>query len=342
MKRIFALTISLVLVFSLLSSCASPALRYQTVSLDSDVFDYLYSSYKYFYMTEHKGINDTKEGWTADCREGVTYEQDLRLSFEGYLRTLAVASALYEAEPRFRGDAAAAKATVNSYIERLFYYEDPNDRGEISSLLQPYGTDYDGLYYSLLMLYRYERLRTALFGTSGIGAIGDANYADTVKSYYDENCLVVRYLALPSDSEKKDEVDQDFTAVNDLQGFEAFLTKHATDEDTKAVFYRYQSYSTVDAAVLSAVTALSLGETARVVSGETVFYLYRAETGEEYKDATILSTLPDFIFDVSEICYGEYLSDLADEVELTASIPHPWETETCRDYNAIYIWSSYN
>ena len=342
MKRLFALTVLLALTLSLLSSCASPALRYKTVSLDADVFDYLYCSYKYVYMTEHKGITDTEDGWKAECREGVTYEEDLRLSFEGYLRALTVASALYEAEPRLKNDTAVAKTTVNGYIEQLFYYEDPTDRGEISSLLKPYGTDYDGLYYTLLMLYRYERLRTALFGTSGVGVFGDASYADTVKSYYDQNCLFVRYLALPSDDEKKNEIDEAFAAVTDLNGFEALLASYAADNDTKAVFYRYQSYSTVDTAILSAVTALSVGETARVVSGEKVFYLFRAETGEEYKDASLLATLSDFILDVADICYKEYLSDLTGDVELMMNIPHPWETETCRDYNAIYLWNSRN
>lgn len=342
MKRFFALITALVLALSLLSSCASPAVRYRSVSVDKDIFDYLYASYKYVYMTEHKGISDTEEGWKAECRTGVTYEEDLRLSFEDFVRRLTVASALYEAEPRLHSDTSLARSTVSGYIEDLFYYEDPSDHGEISSLLSPYGTDYDGLYYTFLMLYRYGRLRTALFGSSGIGVIGDQNYADTVKSYYDENCIYVRYLALSADSEKKDEVDSAFAAVTDLEGFEDFLESYADSDDTKAVFYRYQSYSTVDAAILSALTALSVGETVRVASGGTVFYLYRAETGEEYKDATLLTTLSDFILDVADICYGQYLSDLVGEVEITKALPHPWEIEACRDYNAIYHWNSYN
>ena len=342
MKRLFSILLLFVLTLSLLCSCGTPALRYRTVELDEDIFDYLYSSYKYVYMTEHKGISDTEEGWLSECRPGVTYGEDLSASFEAYLRALAVASALYEAEPRLSGDSATAKSTVNGYIEKLFYYEDPTDRGAISSLVKPYGTDYDGLYYTFLMLYRYERLRTALFGSSGVGALADENYADTVKAYYDENCLYVRYLALPSGSDNKAAADEAFSSVSDLQGFEAFLTRYATDSDTKAVFYRYQSYSTVDTAVLSAVTALSVGGTARVVSGDTVFYLYRAPTGEEYKDAALLATLTDFIPDVADVCYREYLSDLANEVELVKSIPHPWEANACRDYNALYIWNAYN
>lgn len=342
MKRLLALTTALILSLSLLSSCASPAVRYRSVSVDADIFDYLYASYKYVYMTEHKGISDTEEGWTTEYKTGVTYEEDLRLSFEDFVRRIAVASALYEAESRLNGDSSLAKSTVDGYIEDLFYYEDPSDHGEISSLLSPYGTDYDGLYYTFLMLYRYGRLRTALFGSSGIGVIGDQNYADTVKSYYDENCIYVRYLALSAESEKKDEVDSAFAAVTDLEGFEDFLESYADSDDTKAVFYRYQSYSTVDADILTALTALSVGETVRVASGGTVFYLYRAETGEEYKNSALLATLSDFILDVADICYGQYLSDLVGEVEITKALPHPWETEACRDYNAIYHWNSYN
>ena len=342
MKRMLSLFILATLSVALLSSCGSPALRYGSCSVDADIYDYLYASYKYVYVCEHKGIEDTEEGWQEEVRDGVTYEEDFHASFDVFVRSLVVASALYEADRRLSSDYQTARATVEARIDSLFYYESDSSPSALSACLAPYGTDYDGLYYTFLLLYRHDRLRTALFGDSGIGAVTSGDYADTVKAYYDENCIYVRYASLETDAIARDAADAAFDAVTSDEDFDAFIAAYSTSETKNGFFYRYDSYPDVDADVLFAVTRLSVGEQVSVAVDGTVYYIRRYPTGEEYKETANTGYFEQFYTDVSEICYREYLEDLTRDVEtLSAEAKHPWQVTAPVDYNAVYHWLSY-
>jgi hypothetical protein len=233
-RRIVLILISVflaaVLIFGAVIGTASlvrhsrAVIKYNGVLIDGGVASYLAATYKNAFMTMLGTAYDTEEFWSQNVpAEDCTYGEILEKRTSEYIRRVAVGSYLFDRYTKLSKDESDR---IERALKDVLDFQADNDRAKFNRECAAMGFDYDDFCEATRLIYKYEQVKSVIYGQDGSRLAGESMYAEC--NIYFEQYSHVKILYIPT----REEIVRGENGELETDENGKYVTRYFTAEET--------------------------------------------------------------------------------------------------------------
>ena len=315
---------------------ARAIVKYEHVSLDEGMVNYLASYYKSVYIRNMKitGVKaeDSDAFWQSKNPDGISYGEHFDKSFREYLSSVVAAANIYLTYSHYT---AEDKIAVTKTTEEILKFKADGSVDKFNEMAEKYHYDYDDFHNAAALLYKATRASEIIYGAGGVNL---KNYPDLCEEYLQRythvSLLFVKINDEMSESDRaaKQEIIDTLSAAIEAKNtgngmpitdimFENYL-KNSDGDSTmhdRGYYFRRGSEKTAEFGtafpeIVEASFEMAVGEYRMVECSVGVCFIYKSDvTAGAYTDESNIF-FSDFYSDASLYHYEKVLEALVDDV----------------------------
>ncbi|MBQ8912050.1 MAG: hypothetical protein IJY89_05725, partial [Clostridia bacterium] len=193
--RVVSLLLAVVALLFCAPACSSEktkaVMELDGVTIGADVYRYWLSTFKYYFDTQYKDIEDTIECWNKEMEDGTTigeYVEDYTLQ---YAKSVLCALKLYKQYDLKLSDSVIE--TIDGTIADLVKYQYGDSKSAFNNaLMSTYGMDMKGLRRAFLMEAKVDAVESYLFSEGG----KEAPTAEELDAFYKEHYMRISIIMI--------------------------------------------------------------------------------------------------------------------------------------------------
>lgn len=195
MKKNKFLVLLLILSITILSfgcgkGISESVMEYKGKSFSECDYSYWMSTYKYNFLYSFNSDTESDDFWESNIKDGVTYEQYISdtILYDSECRTAALK--LFD-DYNLKISESDLEEIDNDINDKI---ENHGSREEINTKLAKMNLNLDLLRDVYTNNLKYDKVYDYLYGDNGT----EAPTADELKSYYEQNCVCVKFITVYS------------------------------------------------------------------------------------------------------------------------------------------------